>query len=159
GFDVQSMAMSQIISGNLPVTLNSNGDDPCQRDADIVYSEDAKDGYLRVSPTSPVPGESNPATSQDNTNGTTNYNTKFFSIAEDLTINDCNGDKDPGGLAFGYVVIDHANYCNLSNPQLPNYYINDAIGMENNLWGEIIFTSGNGLPTYGISTVNLEADV
>ena len=30
--------------------------------------------------------------------------------------------------------------------------------MENNLFGEVIFTSGNGLPTYGISTVNLEAD-
>jgi hypothetical protein len=30
--------------------------------------------------------------------------------------------------------------------------------MENNLFGEIIFTSGNGLPTYGISTVNIESD-
>ena len=36
---------------------------------------------------------------------------------------------------------------------IANYYINDAIGMENNLFGEIIFTSGHGLPTYGISTV------
>ena len=61
-------------------------------------------------------------------------------------------------LAIGYIVIDHANYCNLSDPTDPNYYYNDAIGMENNLFGEIIFTSGNGLPTYGISTVNLEAD-
>ena len=39
-----------------------------------------------------------------------------------------------------------------------NYYYNDAIGMENNLWGEIIFTSGLGIPTYAMSTVNLEAD-
>jgi hypothetical protein len=30
--------------------------------------------------------------------------------------------------------------------------------MENNLWGEIIFTSGTGIPTYGMSTVNVEAD-
>ena len=40
----------------------------------------------------------------------------------------------------------------------PTYYYNDAIGMENNLWGEIIFTSGDGIPTYGMSTVNIEAD-
>ena len=51
-----------------------------------------------------------------------------------------------------------SNYCNLSNPSDPAYYANDAIGMENNLWGEIIFTSGMGIPTYGMSTVNLEAD-
>jgi hypothetical protein len=30
--------------------------------------------------------------------------------------------------------------------------------MENNLWGEVLFTSGAGLPTYGGSTVNIEAD-
>ncbi len=65
------MAMSQIITGHLPVTLNSQGDDVCQRGDDIVYGESARDGYLRVSPTSPVPGESNPATSLDNVNGTT----------------------------------------------------------------------------------------
>ncbi|HTY43105.1 MAG TPA: hypothetical protein VMH79_14640 [Thermoanaerobaculia bacterium] len=158
GFDVQSMAMSQIITGHLPVTLNSVGDDVCQRGADIVYGEDARDGYLRVSPTSPVTGESNPATPLDNVNGTTDYTGTFFSIASALTINDCDGDTDASGLAIGYIVIDHANYCNLSDPTDPNYYINDAIGMENNLFGEIIFTSGNGLPTYGISTVNLEAD-
>ena len=56
------------------------------------------------------------------------------------------------------MVIDHANYCNLSNPTDPVYLQNDAIGMENNLWGEIIFTSGLGIPTYAMSTVNLEAD-
>jgi hypothetical protein len=30
--------------------------------------------------------------------------------------------------------------------------------MENNLFGEVIFTSGSGLPTMGGSTVNIEAD-
>ena len=154
GFDVQSMAMSQIISGHLPVTLDSDGNDVCQRVGGAVYP--SPDGFLRVSPTGPT---NVPATPQDNVNGTTDYTGTFFSIAEALTINDCDGHTDPGGLAFGYIVIDHANYCNLSDPTDPNYYIDDAIGMENNLFGEIIFTSGNGLPTYGISTVNLEADV
>jgi hypothetical protein len=160
GFDVQAMAMSQIISGNLPVTLNSSGEDVCQRPgaADIVYVNGAtaaqnRDGYLRVSPTGPT---NVPATPQDNVNGTTDYSGTFFSIAKALAT-DCAGDVEP--LAIGYIVVDHANYCNLSDPTDANYYINDAIGMENNLFGEIIFTSGNGLPTYGISTVNLEADV
>ena len=151
GFDVQSMRMSDIITGHLPVTLNSSGDDVCQRAAGAVYPN--PDGFLRVSPTGPT---NTPATSQDNVNGTTNYAGTFFSISKALAT-DCSGTT--GALAIGYVVIDHANYCNLSNPKDPNYYIDDAIGMENNLFGEIIFTSGNGLPTYGISTVNLEADV
>ncbi len=154
GFDVQAMRMADIISGSLPTTLNSDGDDVCQGGANIVYVLGAspianRNGYLRVSPLSP-------ATVQDNSNGTTNYgSTPYFSIAEDLAT-DCDGVVGP--LAFGYVAIDHANYCNLSDPTDPAYYFNDAIGMENNLFGEIIFTSGNGLPTYGISTVNLEAD-
>jgi len=151
GFDVQSMRMSDIITGHLPVTLNSSGDDVCQRAAGAVYPN--PDGFLRVSPTGPT---NTPATSQDNVNGTTNYAGTFFSISKALAT-DCSGTT--GALAIGYVVIDHANYCNLSNPTDANYYIDDAIGMENNLFGEIIFTSGNGLPTYGISTVNLEADV
>jgi hypothetical protein len=156
GFDVQAMRMSDIISVFLPNTFNSDGDDVCQRGADIVYGDpgSGSDGYLRVSPTDPA--FNTPATVQDNTNGTTDYAAAYPSIAQDLAT-DCSGDVD--FLAIGYVVIDHANYCNLSDPTDPNYYIDDAIGMENNLFGEIIFTSGNGLPTYGISTVNLEADV
>ena len=62
------------------------------------------------------------------------------------------------GLEHGYLVIDHANYCNLSNPSQSAYYSNDAIGNENNMFGDIVFTSGIGLPTYAMSTVNLEAD-
>jgi hypothetical protein len=62
------------------------------------------------------------------------------------------------GLEHGYITIDHANYCNLSNPSQAGYYADDAIGNENNLFGEIIFTSGEGLPTYGMSTINIESD-
>jgi hypothetical protein len=156
GYDVQAMRMSDIISGFLPTTLNSNGDDTCQGKTGanaIVYPD--PDGFLRVSPTAASP-ISNPATGQDNDNGTTNYGANSYgSIAQDLAT-DCSGDA--GFLAIGYITIDHANYCNLSDPTDPNYFINDAIGMENNLFGEIIFTSGNGLPTYGISTVNMEVD-
>jgi len=56
------------------------------------------------------------------------------------------------------VTIDHANYCNLSNPSDPAYYTNDAIGMENNLWGDYIFTNSAGLGTEGYTAVDLEAD-
>jgi hypothetical protein len=72
----------------------------------------------------------------------------------------CTGGTDGviSGLIHGYITIDMVNYCNLSNPSDPLYYANDAIGMENNLWGEIIFTSSTGIPTYGSSTVNIEAD-
>jgi hypothetical protein len=149
GFDVQAWRMSDILSGNLPVTVNANGDDACQSNPNANVFPDA-DGFIRVRPSSP-------ATALDNTAGITKYGTPAFSFAlGKLLAQECDGTVDP--LAIGYIVIDHANYCNLSDPTDPNYYYHNAIGMENNLFGEIIFTSGNGLPTFGISTVNIEAD-
>jgi len=149
GFDVQAWRMSDILSGNLPVTVNAKGADACQSNPlSNVYPN--ADGFLRVKPASP-------ATPLDNTAGITMYGTPAFSFPLGLTLaTECDGTVDP--VAIGYIVVDHANYCNLSDPTDPNYYFHNAIGMENNLFGEIIFTSGNGLPTYGISTVNIEAD-
>ena len=153
-YDVQAMRMSDVITGFLPVTVGAiSGEDVCQGNGGKVYP--AADGYLRVSPL-------NPATGQDNTQATTEYGVPAYNLpVSDQLRTNC--DKAPNNLDFlaiGYVVIDHANYCNLSDPadSTGNYYYNDAIGMENNLWGEIIFTSGEGLPTYALSTVNLEAD-
>jgi hypothetical protein len=151
GWDVQAMRLSDILAGNLPNSSDSAaiGFDVCQRAGGSVYP--ASDGFLRVNPLSP-------ADPNDNTLATTAY-PPFPQISagliHDLRV-DCDGNE--GLLAIGYIVIDHANYCNLSNPTQSAYYANDAIGMENNLFGEIIFTSGLGLPTYGMSTVNLEAD-
>jgi hypothetical protein len=149
GYDVQAMRMSDVISGILPVTVNSDDEDTCQRNANAaVYPN--PDGFIRVRPLSP-------ATSQDNTLATTQYQVPAFGPGFGVITGlseDCNGDTN--GLAWGYITIDHANYCNLSNPIFSEYFINDAIGNENNLWGEIIFTSGSGLPTYAMSTVNIE---
>jgi hypothetical protein len=152
GFDIQAMRMSEIISGILPNTpIDEDGDpigDVCQRALDpndpFVYPA----GFIRVWPVDPV-------TTVDNTLATTQYDQIFFSVADDLRF-DCDGDLGP--LAFGYVLIDMANYCNLSDPTDPNYHAKNAAGNENNLFGEIVFTSGEGLPTYALSTVNIEAD-
>ena len=62
------------------------------------------------------------------------------------------------GAAVGYITIDHANYCNLSNPSDVNYYRFNAMGNENNLYGDIIFISGEGVGTYGMSAVAIESD-
>jgi hypothetical protein len=147
-YDVQAMRMSDILGGLLPDTVNGSGDDACQRNGGSAVYPDG-DGFLRVKPLVP-------ATGQDNTQATTDYQGVFNLGIIDPLRADCAGDLEL--LAIGYIIIDHANYCNLSDPTDPNYYYNDAIGMENNLWGEIIFTSGNGIPTYALSTVNLEAD-
>lgn len=151
GFDLQAMRISDIITGHLPNTPTDQDGDPtgdvCQRAGGAVYPG----GFLRVSPASPTVA----ATTFDNSLATTEYSGTYFSIADALR-EDCGGDLEP--LAIGYITIDHANYCNLSDPTDPNYYYYNAIGMENNLFGEIIFTSGEGLPTYALSTINLEAD-
>jgi hypothetical protein len=150
GWDVQAMRMSDVLSGILPASGDTIGFDVCQRAGGSVYP--APDGFLRVTPLAP-------ATPTDNILATTDYPVPAFGpgfgLVDNLRTN-CDGDLDLN--AIGYIVIDHANYCNLSNPSDSAYYTNDAIGMENNLWGEIIFTSGEGIPTYAMSTVNIEAD-
>src|SRR5450432_93796 len=173
GFDVQSLQMSQILSGRLPSTPVTFShvpatSDVCQRNsAAPVYPNPG--GYLRVRPL--TPGDS--ATSADSTVATALYQTPsafavgsgfqldtLDSLDETLDSRACLGGPDDAftGLIHGYITIDHANYCNLSDPTDPNYYAFDAIGMENNLFGEILYTSGTGLTTYAGSTVNIEAD-
>ena len=150
GFDLQSWSMSNILSGNLPITVNAQG----RRRLPVATLWRSS---IRARMASSASGRDSPATSLDNTAGITKYGSPAFTFPLGKTLaTECDGTVDP--LAIGYIVIDHANYCTLSDPTDPNYYYNNAIGMENNLFGEIIFTSGNGLPTYGLSTVNLEAD-
>jgi len=175
GFDIQSFSMASILRGNLPVTpinqshvpevKDSNQvlttGDVCQRNpASIVYP--SAGGYLRVKPTSP-------ATGLDNQLATVSYPagpfpTAFlFQVLDSLdTTKDTNTCGSVDGTItnpiHGYLTIDHANYCNLSNPSDPAYYTNDAIGMENNLFGDYIFTSGAGVSTMGFPAVAIEAD-
>ena len=171
GFDCQSMSMARVLQGFLPATPVNTAHTPvtsdaCQRNGSAgVYSPPSVSGeYLRIRPV-------DTATPLDNTLATTLYpqpawpagSSFAFGVLDSLDETDdsvaCGGvDGTITNPIRGYVVIDHANYCNLSNPNDPNYYLRDAIGMENNLFGEVIFTSGSGIPTMGGSTVNIEAD-
>ena len=169
GFDCQSMSMATVLSGTLPSTPidtdHEADDDACQRNPDAeIYPDPA--GFLRIRP-----AQADTATPLDNTLATTAYPQPAWpagssfadAVLDSLDETDdsvaCGGvDGDITNPIRGYLVIDHANYCNLSNPSDPNYYSRDAIGMENNLFGEVIFTSGSGIPTMGGSTVNIEAD-
>ncbi len=177
-FDVQAFAMSDILSGKLPNTgrlggLGSTGGgagalvDACQRTGAAANSV-----FLRIGPT--VAGNPpSPTTGLDNTRATTLYGignvwsqTDPFgkAVLDSLDTTDDERGCAAGidgvitGPASGYITIDHVNYCNLSNPRDPNYYLHDAIGMENNLWGDVIFVSGAGLSTYAGSMVHIEAD-
>jgi hypothetical protein len=183
GFDIQSWSMSSLLRGFLPVTpVNAShvpevkdnpadttpgtqvtiAGDVCQRNP-LAPVYPAAGGYLRVRPT-------NPATGLDNTLATVSYPpgpfpTGFlFQVLDSLDVtadsNLCTGtvDQKITNPIHGYITIDHANYCNLSNPSDPKYYTNDAIGMENNLWGDYIFTSGAGVGTMGFPAVAIEAN-
>jgi hypothetical protein len=175
GFDIQSFSVASILRGNLPVTpinqshvpevKDSNQvlttGDVCQRNpASIVFP--TAGGYLRVKPTSP-------ATGLDNQLATVSYpagpfpNAFLFQVLDSLDTtkdtNTCGGvDNVITNPIHGYITIDHANYCNLSNPSDPAYYTNDAIGMENNLFGDYIYISGAGIGTNGFAAVAIEAD-
>ncbi|MDQ5872299.1 MAG: hypothetical protein M3547_08870, partial [Acidobacteriota bacterium] len=176
GFDCQSMSMGRVLSGFLPSTpittahvpaTTPGGGDACQRNSSAgVYNPagGTVGEFLRIRPV-------DPATPLDNTLATTLYPQPAWPAGSDFafgvldSLDETDDSVECGGIdrtitnpVRGYVVIDHANYCNLSAPNDPNYYLRDAIGMENNLFGEVIFTSGSGIPTMGGSTVNIEAD-
>jgi hypothetical protein len=169
-FDCQSVRMSDILTGHIPSTGFVSGGvlrDACQRNVGGLATNSkiypAGNGFVRVDPASP-------ATNLDNTLASTILPDPAWPAASDFAFQvldsldetddsfGCKGvDRVITNPIRGYIVIDHANYCNLSNPSEDAYYINDAIGMENNLFGEVIFTSGSGIPTMGGSTVNIEA--
>ena len=171
GFDCQSMSMARVLSGFLPATPvttahAASANDACQRNPTAgVYSPPVVTGeYLRIRPV-------DTATPLDNTLATTLYPQPSWpagsSFAQGVldSLDETDDSVACGGVdgtitnpIRGYMTIDHANYCNLSNPSDPAYYTNDAIGMENNLFGEVVFTSGSGIPTMGGSTVNIEED-
>jgi hypothetical protein len=168
GFDIQSFSVASVLRGNLPqtpvlTTHAVSANDACQRNPSAaVYP--AANGYLRVRPGAP-------ATALDNTLATTLYPSGPFPTAFLQQVVDsldrtadslgCGSGTVDGVITnpiVGYITIDHANYCNLSNPSDPAYYTNDAIGMENNLWGDYIFTNGVGVGTMGFPLVTIEAD-
>jgi hypothetical protein len=187
GFDVVTWRMSDVISGLIPSTPVSRShappdfnldplQDACQRNDTggtvggktyppaAVYP--AANGYLRVRPL-------NPTTPDDNVLATAAYPIPAFDPAgsfakqvidslddtpDALGCLDGSVDGITVGAANGYVTIDHANYCNLSNPSDPLYYLRDAMGNENNLFGDIIFISGQGIGTYGMAAVAIESD-
>lgn len=177
GFDVQTWRMSDILSGVLPSTPVFSdhtapdgtvlSEDACQRNPlAAVYPN--PDGYLRVRPLSTTTGNT-----FDNTLATSAYGPQAFDpasvfgqlVTDSLDDTDDSRDCFDGGVdgetagpAQGYVTIDHANYCSLSNPNDPSYYEFNALGGENNLFGDIIFTSGQGVGTYGMQMVALEQD-
>jgi hypothetical protein len=182
-YDSQSFSMQQILIGNLPQTpkdqdgvsiisgyTGSRG--ACQDSSTSPLPGDGSGGkqeagneYVRFVAANPAGGTG------DNQFTTTKYGNPAWSAGSafakalldelDDDLSACAG-SDTGdgvvtGTVQGYVTIDHVNYCTLSFPNQSTYYSADAIGQENNLTGEVLYTSGAGLPTNGASTVNLEA--
>jgi hypothetical protein len=187
GFDVQAMSMAAVLSGNLPATPVSTShaspdtsvltNDPCMRNgaAHPTSVQTAVDPYqyMRIRPC--AAGNTNCDASGDPADAvlaTTLYPSPAWpaggsfaqavigQLTEGLAAS-CPAYVAPpptnGKPARGYIVIDHVNYCTISDPSVDRYYTRDAIGMENNLFGEVIFTSGSGVPTVGVAPISVEA--
>ena len=183
GFDVQAMSMAAVLTGNLPSTpIGTNhvgpdfsvdpDDDVCQRNLlAAVYPSAA--GFLRIRPAVAATPDDGAGPTANLGLATSAYPVPAFQpggpfafqvldslddTPDALECGDGTVDSVISGPIRGYITIDHANYCNLSNPVFPAYYSRDAMGNENNLWGEVIFVSGAGVGTFGGSTVNIESD-
>ncbi|MGH7487603.1 MAG: hypothetical protein ACREMY_18670, partial [bacterium] len=175
GFDIVSWSMEDVLLGHLPSTPDNGSwatKDVCERNSAAKEYPDAN-GWLRFRP------GTLPLGTTDQQQATTQYQdpafgTDFAAALADALDYDSNydclddyGDSPDGditgssvagnGNLSGYVTIDMANYCTVTFPDDPNYYDNDAIGMENNLWGDYIIVSNTGIPTLGASTVQIEA--
>ena len=155
GFDEISWSMAQVLSGNLP-------NNPAAQDAVGNACKDTSGPGHFVK----FPGS---ASSNDGSASTVYTNPVFtgfaFQLAAELDGTDDCADGGETSLATdpdvlsGYVTIDMVNYCTFDNPNDSNYYDANAIGFENALWGDYIFQSGAGVPTYGQPMIALEADV
>lgn len=171
GFDCQAMRMSDLLRGNIPRTGFVSGGvlrDACQRNFGAgatqskVFPTAGQTSFLRVLPTAPANVFDNLATTVLPSPAWPAGSQFAFEVLDSLDETDdsreCGGvDRVFANPIRGYMTIDHANYCTLSNPSDERYWLFDAAGMENNLFGEVIFTSGSGIPTMGGSTVNIEA--
>jgi hypothetical protein len=184
GFDIQAMSMAGVLSGNLPQTPVSTkhvppditvlDSDVCLRNplaSPVVVGTGSTASFMRIRPCAAAAACANTADPNDPILATTNYSNPAWPAGGTFAINVLGSlDDAPGSLGCnvpasfplagplrGYLVIDHINYCTISDPSQLNYYNLDAIGMENNLFGEVIFISGSGIPTFGVSTVNVEA--
>ena len=155
GFDSLSWSMVEVLSGNLP-------NNPAAQDAvgNACKDTSGPGHFVKFTGT---------ASSNDPSASTVYTNPVFtgfaFQLAGELDgTDDCAAggetslSADPDVLS-GYVTIDMVNFCTFANPNDPNYYETNAIGYENALWGEYVFQSGAGVPTYGQPMIALEADV
>jgi hypothetical protein len=181
GYDIVGWSMEDVLTGTIPSTPDNGsfvGKDVCQRNPKAqAYSTDGPDSdgsFLRFRP-------ANDTTGQDNNQATTQYSSPAFGadfaadLADALDYDsnwDCDGDGDDGsapdgditgsavsgnGNLSGYVTVDMANFCSLSNPSVGAYWDQDAAGWENNLFGDYIIVTNSGIPTLGASTVQIEA--
>jgi len=157
-------------------------DDACQRNpsAPVFNWFTSSSGYLRVRPPCasaiaepPCLSTGQTADPKDNLLATSAYPVPAFQpdspfakqVIDSLDSTDdslgCGDDTVDGftsGNAVGYVTIDMANYCSISNPSDENYYVFNAMGNENNLYGDYIFLTGEGVATYGAAAVAIESD-
>ena len=137
-----------------PVTVGQlAASDVCQRNGGAVYPN--PDGFLRVRRR---PAERPGDRARTTSHGDDRLLGARSSASLGRPLRDQLRRATSSLLAIGYIVDRPRQLLQPVRPDRPELLLNDAIGMENNLFGEIIFTSGDGLPTYGISTVNLEAD-
>jgi hypothetical protein len=147
--------------------------DVCQRNPSAKVFPDPA-GFLRIG-NGAAGGQGIVAPNPlDNSQATTNYATGPFplsflqQVVDSLDVtsdsNLCTGvtPNPVNGVItnpiHGYITIDMVNYCSISNANDVGYYTNDIIGMENNLWGDYIYTSGAGVGTGGFAAVAIEAD-
>ena len=152
GYDVQTISMRDIFSGNLPVTAD-DGADP----ADTISNQGDFSQDINF------PGSSGPCVQAYTNPVLDNFrvtNLRAAHTGENApAYGGCLGANYDDNIARGYVTVDSVTQCNLLFPSSATYFSGGIADTRNILWGDYFYINGGQNFAQGETLVHVESCV
>jgi hypothetical protein len=152
GYDVQTISMRDIFSGNLPVTAD-DGADP----ADTISNQGDLSQDINF------PGSSGPCVQAYTNPVLDNFrvtNLRAAHTGENApAYGGCLGANYGDDIARGYVTVDSVTQCNLLFPSSATYFSGGIADTRNILWGDYFYINGGQNFAQGETLVHVESCV
>ena len=150
GYDVQTISMRDIFSGNLPVTAD-DGADP----ADTISNQGDFSQDINF------PGSSGPCVQAYTNPVLDNFrvtNLRAAHTGENApAYGGCLGANYGDDIARGYVTVDSVTQCNLLFPSSATYFSGGIADTRNILWGDYFYINGGQDFAQGETLVHVES--
>jgi len=152
GYDIQTINVRDIFSGNLPVTADAGSDPQNKISPKGPLSQDINFPGSTGPCGSPNTVYVNPAVNATLVNHIRAAHTGLFSTV----LNGCGGANYGDGIARGYITADVVNSCNLSFPSDAGYFTVLATN-QNVLWGDYFYVNPTRNLAEGDTLVHIES--